>query len=215
MRYKGRRNEDRAGSDIPPADVNLSPDGSTAEALGSTHQLVSRAESKLVGLHANRSQLRKRIRALHYLLKTLKTMFPPSGSSDPALRQPTHKSAFNRDESFEVETISDRAVTSGTGTNTMMTSPPTVTGVSTELRRACRIALMESDRAQDCEQILQRIHRRESLCIEGFRDPQIAIAQELRNMLADGEVIQKDDTQLWQLNRASGQALSKCNSTRK
>jgi hypothetical protein len=62
---------------------------------------------------------------------------------------------------------------------------------------------MESDRPQRCEQILQRIRRRESVCVDGFDDPAIAIAQELGEMLADGEVIQKKDNQLWQLNRDS------------
>jgi hypothetical protein len=63
---------------------------------------------------------------------------------------------------------------------------------------------MESDRPQSCEQILQRIRRRESVCVVGFRDPMAAIAQALRKMLAAGEVLQKKDSQLWQLTRDSG-----------
>jgi hypothetical protein len=67
---------------------------------------------------------------------------------------------------------------------------------------------MESDRPQCCERILQRIRKRESVCVEGFHDPVIAVAQELRAMLADGEVIQKRDNQLWQLNRDSPRGIS-------
>jgi hypothetical protein len=73
---------------------------------------------------------------------------------------------------------------------------------------------METDRPQSCEQILQRIRRRESACIESFRDPTIAITQELRKMLADGEVIQKESSQLWQLNRDSGRVASERKSER-
>jgi hypothetical protein len=164
--------------------------------LDVTHQLVRRAETKLVELHANRSQLRRRIRALHYLLRTLETTFSPFNPADLGLYQAAQKSRSNLEESSDIDKNSD-------------------TAVPTELRRACRIALLESDRPQDCEQILQRIRRRESVCISGFHDPIIAIAQELRQMLADGEVIQKKDTQLWQLNRDSGRVAAERSSARK
>jgi hypothetical protein len=215
VRHKNRRDEGRAGGDITPGSTGLSLDGSTAGGLEVTHHLARRAETKLVGLHTNRSQLRKRIRALHYLLKTLKTVFSPSESPDPGLNHRAQKSRFNHDESSEFERNSDTPVTSRTESRETMTGGRVMTEVSTELRRACRIALMESDRPQACEQILQRIHRRESVYIAGFHDPMIAIAQELRKMLADGEVIQKKDGQLWQLNRDPGRLASERKSARK
>jgi hypothetical protein len=161
----------------------------TADKLDLTPDLVRRAETKLVGLHVNRSQLRRRIRALHYLLRTLDTKLSLSKLTAPALHPEAGKSNFNHDQGSDVERNSG------------------IVGSSTELRRACRIALMESDRPQPCEQILQRIRRRESVCIDGFPDPEIAVAQELRAMLADGEVISKKDNQLWQLNRDSNRSV--------
>jgi hypothetical protein len=177
--------------------------GSGAGDLEVTHDLVKRAEAKLIGLHANRSQLRRRIRALHYLLKTLDTECSLSTSTDSLSHPGAGESKINHDERPGFERDSDTAATSSIATKEPTTGAPAVIEVSSELRRACRIALMESDRPQCCEQILQRIRRRESVCIKGFHDPMIAIAQELRKMLADGEVIQKKDNQFWQLNRDS------------
>src|SRR3954469_11667727 len=130
----------------------------TADKLDLTPDLVRRAETKLVGLHANRSQLRRRIRALHYLLRTLDTKLSLSKLTAPASHPKARKSNFNHDQRSEVERNSGTAGISSFGSiNT--TTVSAVIGVSTELRRACRIALMESDRPQPCEQILQRIRR--------------------------------------------------------
>jgi hypothetical protein len=201
VRRKNGRHDNGAGSEIMPEKRELSKDGFTGQGLDVTHQLVRRAETKLVGLHANRSQLRRRIRALHYLLKTLETELSPVASPDPGFYATAQESRFNRDESSDFERDSNTAVTPTGSKET--TSASAVIGVSNELRRACRIALMESDQPQCCEQILQRIRRRESACVEGFHDLVVAIAQELCKMLADGEVTQKDN-HLWQLNRDSG-----------
>jgi hypothetical protein len=192
-----------AGSDIAPGRTETSKEAISGEGLEVTHQLVSRAETKLIRLHASRSQLRKRIRALHYLLKTLETRFSPFNSPDPGLYPAAQEANFSQDDSSEFERNLDSAVTARTFVRQSAMSEPEVAEASTELRRACRIALMESDRPQGCEQILRRIRRRGSICIEGFDDPVIAIAQELGKMLRDGEVIQKKDNQLWQLNRDS------------
>lgn len=175
--------------------------GSGAGDLEVTHDLVKRAEAKLIGLHANRSQLRRRIRALHYLLKTLDTECSLSKSMDQLSHPAAGESKINHDERSGFERDSDSAATASIATKETTAGAAALTGVSSELRRACRIALMESDRPQCCEQLLQRIRRRESVCVQGFHDPMIAIAQELRKMLADGEVIQKKDNQFWQLNR--------------
>jgi hypothetical protein len=182
-----------------------------AGGLSMTRDLVKQAEAKLVALHSNRSQLGRRIRALHYLLKTidtecvhLKTIDTEcvhSRRTELYLRPEAVKSKTNHHERSKFETDSETAAISPIATKETRAAGPALTETSTKLRRACRIALMESDRPQYCEQILQRIHRRESVCIQGFRDPVIAVAQELRAMLADGEVIQQTNKQLWQLNR--------------
>jgi hypothetical protein len=195
VRHKNIQYDGGAGGETTADKPDLTPD------------LVRRAETKLVGLHANRSQLRRRIRALHYLLRTLDTKLSLSKLTAPASHPKARKSNFNHDQRSEVERNSGTAGISSFGSiNT--TTVSAVIGVSTELRRACRIALMESDRPQSCEQILQRIQRRESVCIDGFPDPEIAVAQELSAMLADGEVILKKDNELWQLNRDSNRLVA-------
>lgn len=193
MRHKNIQYDGGTGGEITADRLDLTPD------------LVRRAETKLVGLHANRSQLRRRIRALHYLLRTLDTKFSLSKLTEPPSHLEARKSNFNHDQRSERN--SGTAGTSPFGpTNTTIVSA--AIGVSTELRRACRIALMESDRPEPCDQILQRIQRRESVCIDDFHDPEIAVAQELRAMLADGEVISKKDNELWQLNRDSNRSVA-------
>ena len=188
--------------------TELSQGDLAAGGLEVTHQLARRAETTLFGLHANRSQLRKRIRALHYLLKTLDTVLSTCNSSAADL-YPAAREAEYHDELPGTEKNSDAAPASKTGSMEIAGKP---SEVSTALRRACRIALMESDRPQGCEQILARIRRRESVCIENFDDPKRMIARELRKMLADGEVVQKKPSRLWQLNRDSISCLAQDNS---
>lgn len=203
VKVRHKNKQPNCGGEMVPEITEFSEAGFTGDALDTTIELVRRAETKLVGLHANRSQLRRRIRALHYLLKTLKTESSLLISTDSPLHPEAGESKFSQNERPKFERGSDTAA-SPVPTNEPTTVAPAVTGVSPELRRACRIALLESDRPQCCEQILQRIQRRESVCIELFGRGVNAIEQELRAMLADGEVIQKKDNQHWQLNRDSG-----------
>lgn len=207
MRHKNGHHNDRTGRESTSGKAQFVPQG-----LAVTHDLVRHAETKLVALHADRSQLRRRIRALHYLLNTLNTEFSSPGSADPASQSARPTSQVNKDEFLEGSVAE---VSSARGTNEPKASPSAETEVSTELRRACRIALMESDRAQSCEQILDRIRRRESVCIAGFHNPVSAIAQELHAMLADYEVISKKNKKLWQLNRDPFRFMAKHNSASK
>lgn len=214
MRRKNGRYNPEVEGQIARESEELPKDAFKTGGLEVAHHLVKRAERKLVGLHANRSQLRKRIRALHYLLKTLGTVISPSEPHDPGLHPATQESVCNQDGSAGFEMSSGTPVASPagpieTGTGLQPTS------ASTELRRACRIALMESDRPQGCEQILQRIRRRGSVCIEGIDDPKAGITHELRMMVAEGEVIQKKDSQLWQLNRDIVRIVAEANFARK
>jgi hypothetical protein len=200
VRHKDARHNGEARNEIGPERTSPNNDFAAGR-MELTEDLVKLAEAKLVGLHASRSQLRRRIRALHYLLKTIDAELTDSKPTARLSQLPTRESAFN--PVGERESNSAAAATSSIATEETTSGALAVTGVSTELRRACRIALMESDHPQCCEQILQRIRRRESVCVQGFHDPMIEIAQELRKMLADGEVTQKRDNQFWQLNRDS------------
>lgn len=203
MSHKTSRYDRGVDTEIMPGRIGASKAGFNGGGLELTHDLVQRAETKLISLQTNRSQLRRRIRALHYLLKTLHTNFSALDSPDPVLDPVGEVSRFNQDESSRLVSDSDTGIEPSIRSNEeTITAPPQI-GISTELRRACRIALMESDRPQDCKQILQRIRRRNSVCLEGFHDPLMAIAEELGRMMADGEVFKRQDGQLWQLNRDS------------
>src|SRR4051812_22112316 len=100
------------GSEIMPGRTERSADDFSGEALEMTHQLVRRAETKLVGLHANRSQLRRRIRALHYLLKTVAKELSACDCPDPNFYLAAEEPKFSRDASYEFERDSDTAVSS-------------------------------------------------------------------------------------------------------
>jgi hypothetical protein len=192
VRHKKDRHNDETG-------IESSKIGSVG-GLEVTRELVKRAGAKLVGLHAQRSQLQKRIRALHYLLKTKDTEFVHSAQTGRSVHRESVKPTINRHERSKIKTASETAAISRIDSKRRARGSA-LPGVSIELRRACRIALMETDHPQPCEQILRRIHRRKSVCMGHFRDPVIAVTQELRAMLADGEVIQTRNKQLWQMNR--------------
>ena len=79
-----------------------------------------------------------------------------------------------------------------------------VVGLSgSKLRRACRIALMESDHPQSCEEIVQRIQRRGSLSFEARSNAQAVVEVELERMTRQGEAIhqQQDGGNRWNLRR--------------
>lgn len=56
-----------------------------------------------------------------------------------------------------------------------------------ELRRACRIALMEAAQPQTVNQIVERIARRESFSFGKELNPEIAVAFELSCLVHEGE----------------------------
>jgi|SRR5579862_990641 len=60
--------------------------------------------------------------------------------------------------------------------------------IAKNLRRACRIALMEADGAEDVEQLINRIKRRGSYEFPSPADPTELVSRQLRLMLSRGEV---------------------------
>ncbi|HVR26272.1 MAG TPA: hypothetical protein VMU26_23465 [Candidatus Polarisedimenticolia bacterium] len=61
------------------------------------------------------------------------------------------------------------------------------------LRRACRIAVMETDEAASAEDIRSRILRRESFSFKNLEYAAVAIARTLDMMAEEGEVFSLDN----------------------
>jgi hypothetical protein len=72
-----------------------------------------------------------------------------------------------------------------------------------KLRRACRIALMESDQPQSSLQIFERITKRGSFTFQRYNDPPKTVCQELNQMAEEGEIIALGvaDLQHWEWKR--------------
>jgi hypothetical protein len=57
------------------------------------------------------------------------------------------------------------------------------------LRRACRIALLESESPQSCAEIYQRIEKRGSLSFDGYDNVLQILAAQLTAMAANSEIL--------------------------
>jgi len=71
---------------------------------------------------------------------------------------------------------------------------------NTELRRACRIALMETDNSVSNEEVHARIVRRGSFFFADAESPAFMIAEQLSAMAEDGEIcrVTEKSKSLWQ-----------------
>jgi len=128
--------------------------------------LVRRAESKLAELEARKQYLRRRVQALRFLASH-------NAETQPAERQEnTAPPLATSDRDFK---RSPRDRESGK--------------LTTRLRRACRIALMESDVPQTSQEIYARISKRGSLLFQGSMDPLHVISRELELMAKESEII--------------------------
>lgn len=138
--------------------------------------IVKRAEAKLSSLQAHRTFLRKRLRALHHLANT----FATTGTSAAGF--------FSRESSKESAPVRNQL-------------PET----SINLRRACRIALIETEHAT-AEEILKRICSRGSMSFPDSEDGLAVVTAELNQMLNDGEadVVESETARCWKLNRKDG-----------
>ena len=166
-------------------------------------EFVKRAQTRLADLETRREELRGRISFLQYLFKLFTgrapAVNPPKRSAD-RLRAGDHPREARHSQWMNVGKSLERlSPTNLHGNGTI----PVLNRTFTELRRACRIALMESDRPQSCDQIVQRIRRRESVPLGRFADPGDEVRQELHKMVEDHEVVlnEASGTELWQLNR--------------
>lgn len=157
-------------------------------------EMVKRAGAKLSSLQAHRTQIRRRIQALHHLSRTVAVEIAAPLLDDCASEegQPAkaEEEAFTKCE--KQDSIGELSE------NARRKSEPSA------LRRACRIALMETDEAECCTQILQRITRRQSVSFRSYGDSVPEVTAELNRMVAEGEAVtlRTGDAQQWQLNRS-------------
>jgi hypothetical protein len=168
---------------------SLKPDDLSGATIEMIREMVKRAGAKLSSLQAHRTQIRRRIQALHHLSRTV--------AAEIAVL-PLEDCAFAAGHSVKEQVLTGFGKRIERSERALQKSEPSA------MRRACRIALMETDGAEGCTQILQRITRRQSVSFKNQRDSLQEITAELNRMVVDGEAITfgAGDAQQWQLNRA-------------
>lgn len=175
---------------------SLKPDDFSGATVEMIREMVRRAEVKLSSLQARRTHIRRRIQALHHLSRTLAAgiAVPLFDNCVPEVDRSANEEALTKCEKLGSIGESGENDLSNCG--------------SSAVKRACRIALMESDEAECCTRILQRITRRESVSFTNHRDCMQEITAELNRMVAHGEAVTfgGGDAQLWQLNRFKNQS---------
>ena len=163
---------------------SLSPNDLAGASVETVHEIVQRAAGKLSVLQARRTHIRKRIQALLHLSRAL--------SEDAAI------SRSSRSEKVAIAIGSSRSAPLEGNVRLDGTS------ASGGLRRACRIALIETDDAECAEQILERIRKRNSVSLENLADPLAAIVVELNRMANEREACRNSEGEIerWQLRRS-------------
>lgn len=168
---------------------SLKPDTFYDAPLETIREMVKRAEAKLLALNSRRADIRRRIQALHYLSIAF--------AAEPVYAPPSDLEASAKPVKERADAGVDKTSSSVTGRQAELTA----------LRRACRIALMETQNAECAEQILQRINRRQSVSFSNGEDPIRAVGEELQRMAKDDEVIVSSSAgvEQWGLSRPGDQ----------
>lgn len=173
---------------------SLKPDDFSGATIEMIREMVKRAGAKLSSLQAHRTQIRRRIQALHHLSRTVAV----------EIASPLEDCAFEAGHSVKEQAPTEFRKQGSIERNerVLHKSEPSA------LRRACRIALMETDEAECCTQILQRITRRQSVSFRSYSDSVPEVTAELNRMVAEGEAItlRTGDAQQWQLNRSKNRS---------
>jgi hypothetical protein len=174
---------------------SLKPDDFSGATIEMIREMVKRAGAKLSSLQAHRTQIRRRIQALHHLSRTVAVEIAVSPLEDCAF-EAGHSVKEQAPTEFRKQGSIER------NERVLHKSEPSA------LRRACRIALMETDEAECCTQILQRITRRQSVSFRSYSDSVPEVTAELNRMVAEGEAItlRTGDAQQWQLNRSKNRS---------
>jgi hypothetical protein len=165
---------------------------------GSVSEVVKLVDSELRQLHIRRAEIKRRIRKLHVAVDALQEFAgtTTSGNSDEEKRRlaPRRQAASSPDSKDPQNKSSD--LRSATDENDKSGDP------TFALRRACRIALLESDEALCEQEIRARIVRRGSFPFTNVDFAGPAIARALSALAEKEEVCALNDgpTRRWQRN---------------
>src|SRR5438270_840245 len=111
-------------------------------------EIVMRAKARLAELEAQRENIRRRIQALRFLSNHTRERVPPPDGHNPSKPARTRRSSPNK--------LARASDASSTAARRLI--PAEVSA----FRRACRIALLETEHPQSCMEIHERIIKRGS-----------------------------------------------------
>jgi len=143
--------------------LHQNPDERSAESTF-VREAVRRAEAKLAQLQARKKHIHSRMQALRYLVTHAEANYGRAAES-PFVNTDT----VQKDVSTSIER------------NRLQRQ--------SQLRRACRIALMETDQPQSCAQIYERIQKRGSMSFGLNDDARHVLSVQLRAMATNSEVV--------------------------
>jgi len=136
--------------------------------LSFIRDIVRRAETKLAQLQAKKEHIHSRMHAIRYLATHAEANYGRAAeSSCPSAPFPP-KRVVQEDASTPMQTSHLEC--------------------QSKVRRACRIALMETDRPQSCAEICERIQKRGSMLFDND-DPLQIIATHLNAMARNFEIL--------------------------
>jgi hypothetical protein len=141
--------------------------------------LVSQTKRKLAELQARRAQLRQRIQTLAKMIENLTVVSEPGPTAASA--------AIGKGE--KPFTQQRRSAAPRAPFANVIEMANTQSPANTNLRRACRIALMETEVPESCSQVCQRISKRGSFSFGPHEDSLSMVAQELNEMADEGELV--------------------------
>jgi hypothetical protein len=139
--------------------------------LTAVREFVRVAEAKLGQLQARKEYIRSRIQALRFLTK----------HAEASSRNVTKS---NSSSSRQVSVVN-----APPQPNAEAKPQPEQFPSQDKLRRACRIALLESESPQSCAEIYQRIEKRGSLSFDGYDNVLQILAAQLTAMAANSEIL--------------------------
>jgi hypothetical protein len=130
--------------------------------------IVRRAEAKLAQLQAKKEHIHSRMHAIRYLATHAEANYVRAAESSCPSAPFPRRAVVREDASTPMQTSHFEC--------------------QSKVRRACRIALMETDRPQSCAEICERIQKRGSMLFDND-DPLHIIAAHLNAMARNSEIL--------------------------
>jgi hypothetical protein len=138
-------------------------------------EIVMRAKARLAELETQRERIRRRIQALRFLSNHRRDRVTWLGERDTSKSGRIRRSSPNKPAR-----ASDAPLT---------VAPQLIPAQVSALRRACRIALLETEHPQSCMEIHERIIKRGSLDLSRYENPIVLLTLQLKSMLNAGDII--------------------------